>query len=247
MKIISVSTLTILIVILSSCIPSLHGIVTDQTRTTDDRIIGTWSYGNASAQAGSSEEESSAGFKFSQKELDYTFERAANITYKMPGTEQSNYEEGISRSMLPPVTTRISNEEILPYYIMTHRELINGDTIVSYFKTEMTQINQHLLLDFIPNPIDGNVFSGRFATNYILAHTFAKVEFLNGDLLLSPIDAEHIENLISQKRIRLKHERRGEEEIILTASTEELRAFLSNYSDDGNLFESADRLYPVNK
>lgn len=241
MKTIKFSLLTILIMTIYSCIPSLHGIVTDESRMTDDRILGTWSYENdKSIDVRSSENQ----LEFSTQEIDYTFERAANITCTYSNGVKTVFE-GMSFTMVKEEEPFITSQELLPYYILTHREVVNQDTIISYFRVEMTKIQQHIWLDFMPVPKDEGVFAGHFATSYVLAHTFATIDFLGGNIEIRPIDADYIQKLITQKRIRLKHEQRKEDDIILTASTRELREFLNNYCDDENLLESADRLYPV--
>lgn len=241
MKTYKLFLLSLLIMTIYSCIPSLHGIVTDETSMTDDRILGTWSYENGMSKEIESSENH---LEFSTKEIDYTFERAANITCTYANGGKTVFE-GTTLSMLKDEQSFITSQELLPYYILTHREVVNQDTIISYFKVEMTKIQQHLWLDFLPLPQDEGVFAGHFATSYVLAHTFGTIDFLDGNIEIRPIDAEYIQKLITQKRIRLKHEQRKEDDIVLTASTRDLREFLNNYSDDENLLESADRLYPV--
>ena len=244
MNITRLITIGILILSISSCIPSIHGIVNDENRMTDDRILGTWTYEDGITQAALPVffEQTLPGN--SRQELAYTFERALNIITGKQDAKSKTSWEGVTRSSIPEDSGEVITIEELPYYILTHREIIEGKLVVSQHKVEMTKINQHVLLDFMPMPSQG-IFDGRFATSYVLAHTFAKIQFEDGDLLIQPVDAEHIEKLLSQKRIRLKHERRNDEEIILTASTTELREFLDNYSDDPGLFESSDRLHPV--
>jgi hypothetical protein len=231
MKAIKQIGLGLIILTLASCIPSLHGIVTDETRITDDRIIGVWS--------------NQKDTEYSLDEIDWTFERAETITFWTTDPNSSSVQDGLSESLLPAGAKILSRIE-LPFYILTHRELVDGDSVISNLMVEMTKISDHLMLDFTPLPGDGGVFNGRFATNYILAHSFSMVEFVDGKMQISPIDGDYVKNLISQKRIRLKHETRNGEDIILTASTQELRDFISNYSQDANLFDEADQLFRVN-
>jgi hypothetical protein len=239
MKTIKQLGLAVIILTLASCIPSLHGIVTDETRITDDRILGIWSTNQQQKVTVGDNSD------FPKQEVDWNFERAANITYWVTNPDTKTTSDGLPESLLPP-GVKIVDKVALPYYILTHRELIEGDTLVSNLLVEMTEISGHLLLDFRPIPGDGNVFNGRFATNYILAHTFSKVEFMDGKMQISPIDGDYVKDLISQKRIRLKHETRNGEDIILTASTQELRDFIGTYSQDANLFDDADQLFRVN-
>ncbi|MBK8502714.1 MAG: hypothetical protein IPL46_11125 [Saprospiraceae bacterium] len=239
MKIIIQFLLAVIILTLGSCVPSLHGIVTDETRITDDRILGVWST-NEMQKDGSPDHS-----EFPKRELDWSFERAENITYWVTDPNTKTTSDGLPESLLPS-GARIVDRVALPYYILTHRELIEGDTVVSNLLVEMTEISSHLLMDFTPIPGDGNVFNGRFATNYVLAHTFSKVEFMDDKMQISPIDGDYVKDLITQKRIRLKNEIRNGGDIILTAPTQELRDFITNYSQDANLFDDADQLFRVN-
>lgn len=241
MKTIRLSLLSLFLLTIYSCIPSIHGIVTDETRITDDRLLGRWS----TRHAGAEEVYDSLGqSEFSSEELDYTFERAANITCNYPDGVKTVFE-GTALSLIKDDATYISKKELLPYYILTHRELVNQDTVISYFSVQMTKIQNYLWLDFLPFPQDEGIFAGHFATSYVLAHTFATVSFSEGSIDMRVIDADYIQKLITQKRIRLKNEQRSDNEIILTASTRELREFLSTYSEDENLLESPDHLYTV--
>jgi hypothetical protein len=100
-------------------------------------------------------------------------------------------------------------------------------------------------MDFLPGAWDDPHWEGRFAVNFMRGHTFAKVEFENGNMTIHPLDGQYIEKLIKKKRIRLKHEVVEDNDIILTASTEELRAFVAKYVDDKSLYTDSEELLPI--
>jgi len=79
--------------------------------------------------------------------------------------------------------------------------------------------------------------------NYIAGHTFAKVNFEEGKLNLEMFDGEFVENLIKSRKVRLRHEKIGiDGDIVLTASTKELRSFIGKYGDNPDLFDDAEVL-----
>jgi len=215
--------------LVSSCIPSLHSIVSDENRIIDDRWIGDWILG--------------------EDDSIWKFERAAKLEFeyvKLPEgiISWSQNEIGGKESTLNKIRQLYGSDDIvikeekkLPYYILTHEE--KGDPITKVsMKAELTQINDNFYMDIYPHDMLG---TWRFAPNYINSHTFAKVTFNQGKIIINAFNGSYIESLIKQKRIRLKHEIVNED-ITLTASTTELRAFISKYSRESDLFEESEVL-----
>ncbi len=246
MKNIALLFLTLVLFAISSCIPSLHGIVTEQTRTTDDRILGVWSKSSLSTSEGMTDRIKRAGERqkiaYAYYPLGWTFERVISVTYK---TNDTNMIHTLMPTSHMPENVTIVEIDTLPLYTLIHREVIDGDTVTYDMVVNLTRINQHLLMDFEPNSESHKLFQGRFATNFIPGHTFAKVEFTGENLRIFPLHSEYVEELIKQKRIRLKHEIIGEDGIVLTAPTQELRDFIDNYSDEPRLFDDPEVLIPL--
>lgn len=249
MKNFSLLCLILLLLLVGSCIPSLHGIVTDENRITDDRILGIWSTSESPGKTidGSMPPKITRATDrtkpaYSHYGLGWTFERIISVTYKINDTQMVH-------TLMPnshlPENISIIEIDSLPFYTLIHREIVEGDTMTYDMIVSLTRINQHLLMDFQPNSESHRIFQGRFGINFIQGHTFARIEFEKGDLQISPLHSEYIEELIKQKRIRLKHEIIGEDGIILTASSQELRDFISNYSDDPRLFDEVEVLKTI--
>ena len=233
----------------SSCIPSLHGIVTDDDRILNDDIIGIWRQFegvDATVNIKITSDEGAESEQRAKADLEsfisgmgqwmyWQFERAGVVEFEgLDGPASVKLSDGVP-SMVPKGMTLI-NYEKKPYYILTHREITRGDTVTTRLKVHLTEIDGLYFMDFKPYPLKTKELQGRFGGNYIYAHTFAKYEITEHGLSIFPIDTEYVEDLIRQKRIRLKHERLNDDAIVLTASTNELRAFLSKYGGDPALF-----------
>ena len=243
----------------SSCIPSLHGIVTDETRLIDDRILGTWQADPKPLVSGNYNLESDANIERESEALhlldslvasesvvdQWTFERMASLTFEdEDGQIYQSVAEG-ARSMCPTsmITT---SEKKLPYYMLTHRTIAMGDTSISRMVVHLTEIADQLFLDFRPFR-SGKQDNKRFADNIIMGHTFAKYQFKHGSLVIEPMDGEYILDLLESKRIRLKHEELSDGSIVLTASTHDLRLFIQKYVHDSRLYADGETLAHAEK
>ncbi len=255
-----------LVLLLSACIPSLHPIYTEATRMTDDRILGTWSTsgegltmsydiqvttsGDSSYLVSSeSKETEDAAIEraiqdiFQGDEATWTFERASRVTFDkyVSETNSASITMSVGAPSFAPEGFELSSSEELPYYILTHEEIDGRDTTTTYLVVNMTEIGGDTYLDFIPFPKGDKRRQGTFGSNYITGHTFAKVDFTGDEFSIYMFDSSFIEDLIKSRKVRLRHEKIGmDESIVLTASTEELRAFIAKYGDDDRLFESAE-------
>jgi len=97
----------------------------------------------------------------------------------------------------------ISQQEELPYYVLTHEEAdIPGSRVEMV--VNLTKINGDLYMDIYPKKVNGII--GRFEDNFIGAHTFAKLEFKRNKWLMYHFDVDELKRLIKSKRVRLKHE-----------------------------------------
>ncbi len=241
MRVFTLCVVTGYILVLVGCIPSIHGIVTDESRLIDDRILGTWEMGDgglATIQI--------SGERDHQEQADdeveiWTIERAADITYTISknGSEhQSTLIEG-AQSMVPADASVVSENE-KPYYFLTEVSIEKGDTLTNQIIMHLTAIGGETFVDFKPYQGSENLEAfSLFYPNIISAHTFGGIQVDNGKLIIKPFNSEYIEELIRTKRIRLKHEVTAREDIVLTASTEDLRAFIGKYAEDERLYESS--------
>ena len=257
MKKLSISLFIALLIIITGCIPSIHPIYTDKDRIVDDSILGTWSLYeennidfNFTIQS-DSEEDKLEGERLMKEMINadkepsstWTFERAGNITAEIEltgGVGSLNLTPGAPSLVSKKAT--ITELEQLPFYILTHQQPQLFDTIKTVMIVNLTEIGNDIYMDFYPYTLKDERVRGRFGSNFINGHTFAKVEIDEGKISVKPLNYDYMTKLIQERRIRLKHEKLGDNDIILTASTEELRAFLKKYGDDERLFEEAEEL-----
>ena len=268
--------------LLSGCLlPSLHPIYTEDTRTTDDRILGTWVLERNVGeeyylQDSMREEYKNVGFNFPpvdsnfQKAMEtlpkdqreeyifgyisevsnfnksiWTFERAADITFDLniPGSVNDvTISMELGAESFVPKGSRVIKKHEFPYYLLTYKEIQYRDTLTTRMLTNMTKIGGDIYLDFVTFQTKSKkallAEKNVFAKSNITTHSFAKMTFEDGNLNLQMFDAFFIEELIKNRKVRLRHEQVGKnEDIILTASTTELRSFIEKYGDEPDLYD----------
>jgi len=121
--------------------------------------------------------------------------------------------------------------------------LIDEEDTVN-FVMGLLKLKNEYFIDLYP-PDDCSFFSGdncelleNLFRNYIPAHTFMKFDISGNNIILTEFDNERLIKLFQQKRIRLAHEIIGEDEdyVVITASTDDLRKFITRYANDENAF-----------
>lgn len=230
---------------MSGCIPSLHPLYTEETRTIDDRIIGNWV----------DQEDYITNSPYAKK---WDFERFTNYEYRYKDYDKYTIKvttHEIDTALLNRLNYELHEKIEHNYYTLNHR----GKKSLTSFRNEsdekmvvnLTKIKGELYADFYPwlssdkSPYEGiapNPAKGffdfsvkQFHTNTIYGHTFAKIVFENNNMIIKSFDPDYFEKLIKENKIRLKHEI-VEDEIIITASTEELRNFVGKYGSRDELF-----------
>lgn len=257
--------ITLLVICFASCIPSLHPIFTEKNRIVDDRIVGDWisdestssgfdisltidSNDDTANNTNRLEEEIKNSILKEDGEVRYRFERSNTITYTKgdvgSGKNYSKIKLPLQRLSQPKkklldigyVVAETSED---PYYILTYSQVDKGELVEDIMLINLTKINGNIFMNIHPH--EDFRKPSRFETNYIPANTFAKVEFNVGGMYIKQFDSDYIEELIKAKKVRLKHETINDQ-IVLTASTEDLRSFIEKYGDDEKLYEEAEEL-----
>ncbi|MFK7832717.1 MAG: hypothetical protein AB8B52_05535 [Winogradskyella sp.] len=121
---------------------------------------------------------------------------------------------------------------------------------VTYIKNEKQagfiampfKIDQHYFMDFIPLEIEDDEINSLAAEHLLKTHSVSKLDMTSDEeLSLSWLSEERLKDLFEGEKIRIKHEKIGPEDtLLLTASSEELYAFLTKYVKAG-LFESYEK------
>ncbi len=246
MRLLALCLATIFVLGLTGCIPSIHGIVIPGEELLDDRILGTWMLTDDASDSNpvTSGDVSVNESEDNPEDMIWVFERAASLTFSNSDGSSSTSMPIAAPSLCPP-GMEITESKPLPYYFLTHTDLTEKDTITTNLLVYLTAIDDHLFMDFQPYPIRENALLGRFSTNFVLAHTFAWFSVTDDGISIKSLNGDYIEELIRNRRIRLKHEINGNGDIILTASTEELRGFLTKYANNEELYDLKETLAPI--
>ena len=243
----------LLLLSLSACIPSLHSIVTDENRVTQDELLGLWlseplGIPGVKIRADHPVEGDDSTKVAESKDVisdsegnQWLFERVGKISFK-----KDEKSATIDPAVASLMDWQIEEATYFDYYMLTFTHWEKEDTTTERMWCHLTRIEGELFVDFSPSYLKNPVYNedARFGTNYIMGHTFAKLEIKNNELHLQSLNGDFISKLIEEKRIRLKHEV-VDEQIILTASTEELRAFIARYLKDPQLYGDREVLISV--
>lgn len=127
------------------------------------------------------------------------------------------------------------------YFITYEKREKSAGFIAMPFKIE----NQYYL-DFIPLEYEAEDINPLAAQHLLNTHSVAKLDIdSNKQLAITWLDEEEIKNLFNAEKLRLKHEKVGiQDDLLLTASSKELYAFLKKYqnADIKDKWNSSDRL-----
>ena len=105
--------------------------------------------------------------------------------------------------------------------------------ILGIFETHLFKLGNNYFFDFYPgenNELEKEI-NTLMAFHLVPAHTFAKVEISKDTIKIFQFDIEHLEDLLENGKIRIRHVR-PDKDIILTATTEELQEFFIKYAED---------------
>jgi hypothetical protein len=114
------------------------------------------------------------------------------------------------------------------------------------FEAGLLQVGDHYFLDLYPY-YEGEKDEGFYLfRNFIPTHSFLKIEWKDQQLVMYIFELDHMKNLFEQNRIRIKHEM-FEDYIVITASTDELKQFISKYADDKEAFDVPSEFKKINQ
>ena len=170
----------------------------------------------------------------------------------------------------------ISDEEVIweftkvedePTYILRYtddeqkgEQSLKPETAI--FEANIVKLGGHYFMDLYPGENKSlDNMNELLAIHLLAAHTFAKLEIIDGQPNIYFMDPQWLEKLFKENKIRIKHEIVVDkanvsapddvfgkfmihENIILTASTNELQKFISKYANDEKAFLDADVLSP---
>jgi hypothetical protein len=118
------------------------------------------------------------------------------------------------------------------YFLQTElKDQPKGD-----FNAVLGAIGKDRFLEIVPMRPDNIHAKSFYGGHFIQAFSFWKVALEKDTLTLTPLNYQWIEAMDKAKKLDIKHEQQEGGFIMLTASTEELRAFVLKYADDKSAF-----------
>ncbi|MFY7670620.1 hypothetical protein ACOSP6_05985 [Tenacibaculum sp. MEBiC06402] len=113
----------------------------------------------------------------------------------------------------------------------------------SLFIATPFKLKNQLFLDFIPYSDQGSEMNSLLQIHNIYPHSLVKLDILNtNEVSIKWFDEKRLKKLFTEKRIKIKHQKIGvmKEDILLTATSEELQQFLKKYmsSDSAKKWET---------
>jgi hypothetical protein len=129
-------------------------------------------------------------------------------------------------------------------YKVTYQE----DDKKGVFDVHLLRLGQQLYLDFFPNEeamknMDG---SDLYKYHWLPVHTFARVYQVEPELAMAFMDPDWLDKHLANNPDAIAHVRRGDDDLILTASTKALQEFVRKYSNEAFGDGEPDKLRKIN-
>ncbi len=121
-------------------------------------------------------------------------------------------------------------------YLLTHFD----DEQAFLYEAFLVDLDGIYFLDLMPVPSEKMELEMGTLAYFIATHNFLKFEArTDGTMQVSAFDISFLSDLLEQDPTLIKHEKTGDGNIILTASTEELQKFLIHYADNEDAFDES--------
>jgi len=206
----SAATLTLL----SSCLTTLHNLVTYATVIRDNRITGNWQYDNMT-------------MKIETVPTSYFFKKMNSA--KVNGEEKKSQYDSKEDSLL------YSNSYIIDFTKNNYRY---------YMACSLTRIGNDLYADMEPLTVEpankptasdvDNLFDGG---SYLTTHSIARIVFRGDALEIRVLNGNFIKDQLMNGCVAIKCEKDDLfATTLITSSSDELRQFLSKYGNDERLY-----------
>lgn len=107
----------------------------------------------------------------------------------------------------------------------------NPDSAQYHFQLTLFKINGALYGDFSPREVKAVSNSRMARENYLTVHTLARIQIQQGQLFVSWLGNEYMQEMIEKKRVRIQYRYvSGAGRLLLTASSNELTDMLERYA-----------------
>ena len=202
--------------LLSSCLTSLHNLATYKTVVSDNRITGNWRHDDMT-------------MKIETIPTSYFFKKLTSA--KVNGDEKKSVYDSKEDSLLYSISYIIDfTKNNYRYYMACCLTRIGEDLYADMEPLSAESVNKSTTSD-----ID-DLFSGG---SYTSTHSIAKLIFRSGELELRMLNDDFIKEQLSNGNAAVRYEKDDLfATTLITASSDELRQFLSKYGNDERLYSS---------
>lgn len=200
-----------ILILFTSCLTSLHPLVTSQTITADNRVIGNWV----------SDDDTIRIAKFKDSEPYKGLEKL-----KLASDAPSPAQQREDSVMYANGYSVFFKKDGIEYY------MFGGITRIE------NKLYFDLLPVIVHDPEKEDWTGYEYSNDYLPCFTMAKLEMSgNNTLTLRFLNGDFIKEQLKSGNIRIKHEKDALfDNFLVTASSQELRQFLAKYGHDERLF-----------
>ncbi len=119
-----------------------------------------------------------------------------------------------------------------------HTEMKEQLVVPGEFNAGLGTIGKHRFLNIVPRRPKNIPANSFYGGHFLQTFSFWKVELDGDKLTLTPLSHEWLKAMLKEKKLDIKTYQPEGGFITLTASTEELKAFVLKYADDKSAFSS---------
>ena len=197
---------------MSACtVLSFYPLYSEDVLIRDDRIVGTWL----------------------SVDNDKVFTGASGDSLIWEITFPEKIKEVQSQKLLSRQDNKIPNTFT---YLLKVYEPSDEDTRAE-FNIHLVKLGSQVFVDFFPEDWEGKINNTLLAIHLMGVHTFARID-IGEQLHINWFDAEQLEKLIDENRIRVRHESNGAY-TMLTAKPAELQKFVIKYAGEPDAFSES--------
>jgi hypothetical protein len=126
----------------------------------------------------------------------------------------------------------------------TYKLIALEDEKRAEFAVHLIKLGKNYYLDFFP--VKYNIPHVMLDMQLMPAHIFGKIEFVNNNIVMNWFDGDFLTNMIDSNKIKISH-KMLDDNILLTANTEELQKFVRKYGDNPRAFldQDPDTMYRI--
>ncbi|MEL6535996.1 MAG: hypothetical protein AAFQ98_11320 [Bacteroidota bacterium] len=230
---------------LSSCVYSLHGIITPEAVVYLPELEGTWQHKDGYQ----------ISFLGAQDEGLKVVEEIDSVTFRMANGQVIHYPEDVLSIMAASYWHELGAPSEKDEVVLTRKDSLEKgaftyyieiikESEAFYFEGKLAQIADEYYLDLTHLSLDLEESTPPYKV-IMPVHSFSKIGFTDsGQLQLIDFDLSKMRDLFRDNQIRLKHED-VDDEILITAQPDEIQAFLRTYGQSPDVFASTENFTKV--